>query len=81
MNRRQGVDGQGMFAFDEKLLVTVVQEPSPEEPSVDLKIFAPEPGLDHDLPHVSGAEQRHIPRVTEERTCLIGQSIRFPSRP
>ena len=45
MDRRQGVDGQGMFALDGKQLVAVVREPS-----------------------------------LEERTGLVGQSIRFPGR-
>jgi len=81
VDRRQGVDGQGMLARDGELLVAVVQEPSSEEPAVDLKIRATEPGLDRDFPHASSAEQEPIPWVAEERMGLAGQSIRFPGRP
>jgi hypothetical protein len=70
-----------MLAPDGKLLVVVVQEPSSEEPGVDLKIFTTEPGLDYDFPHAGGAEQELVLWVAEEPTGLMGQSIGFPGRP
>jgi hypothetical protein len=58
VDRRQGIDGKGVFASGENLLVSIVQEPSPGGPGVDLKIPAIEPRLDRDFPYAGGADKR-----------------------
>ena len=68
MDRRQGVDGNGMFAFDRKLIIPVVQQGSAQNPNIDMEVSPAKPQLDGDFPNTRRTEKQLVAGIFDQGT-------------
>jgi hypothetical protein len=60
VQRRQFIDHQRMLAGDWQFDIAVVDQGSAQDARLELKIAAPEPALDRDLPEARCAENQFV---------------------
>ena len=81
MYRRQRINRHHMLTADGQFAISVIQEPSAQQPGVYFEVVTTQPAFDHNFPKARSTKDKFVLLILYELTSCLGEAVGLTRHP